>query len=379
MKICYVTHLPNLTGANQSLIDILSNLDNKKITPVVLLGKHGPLENELRKRNISYRIIPYSTEIKEKCILINYIKILKNKVALYRVKKFFLKEEFDLIHNNSLLVGIGMQAARKCNIPYVCHMRELIVPEHHVELINPDKQKLAIENAAMSIAISQCISKKFPYNNNCRVLFDGVDIEKYVVEQRDVFNELQTKRKINLFLPGRISEGKGQLEAIKAVEILKNKINEGEIVFLEDVNLYIVGSVGDETYNQKMLKYIKDHQLNGIYIMDFCNNLSELRLKCDIGLTCSKFEALGRVTIENMLSRLLVIGADADGTSEIVSEDRGILYEQGNPRDLAEKIIYAVNNEEKMKKIIDNAYKYARENFDASIYNEKLYEIYENI
>lgn len=379
MKICYVTHLSNLTGANQSLLDILSNLDNKKITAVVLLGKHGPLENELRKRNISYKVIPYSTEIKEKNILKNGIKILKNCLTLYSIKSFFLKEKFDLIHNNSLLVGIGMQAAKKSNIPYVCHMRELIVPEHNVELINPEKQKLAIENAAVTIAISQCVKKKFPYNKNSKVLFDGIDIEKYNVEKRKIFNEVESKGKLNLFLPGRISEGKGQLEAIEAVEILKNKINRGEVNSLKDVNLYIVGSIGDKEYNQKMLNYIKKHQLEGVYIMNFCNDLSELRLKCDIGLTCSKSEALGRVAIENMLSRLLVIGADADGTAEIVSEDRGILYEQGNPKDLADKILYAVYNEGKMKKIIDNAYKYARENFDASVYNEKLYEIYERI
>ena len=70
-KICFITHLPNLTGANQSLLDLLDGLNKQKYKPVVLLGKKGPLINELENRNIDYHIMGYSTDIKEKNLFSN--------------------------------------------------------------------------------------------------------------------------------------------------------------------------------------------------------------------------------------------------------------------------------------------------------------------
>ncbi|TGY42444.1 glycosyltransferase [Clostridium sartagoforme] len=385
MKICYVTHLPNLTGANQSLLDILSKNKREKVEAVVLLGKHGPLEKELEKINIRYEVIPYSSEIKEpRKILRNIAKKVKNYFAIFKIKKFFIKEEFDIIHNNSLLVGVGMKAAYKLRIPYICHIREFVVDYHNVSLLNEKKQFDLAKNSNKVIAISESVKNKFsPILNKKKieVLFDGINIEKYILPNHIIFqNNLETNDGvINVLLAGRISPGKGQLDAIKAVEIIRNKINNEKVKNIKDINLYIVGGIGDNNYYQKMIKYISDNKIEGIHIIDFCNDLKKLREKCDIGLTCSIFEALGRVTIENMLGKLLVIGADTDGTIEIINEQTGLLYKYGDFEELADKIIFAVNNKEKMIETACNGQEYANDKFDSNSYNSELYKIYESI
>ena len=55
MKVCYVTHKPNLTGANRSLLDLLDGLDRDRYEPVVLVNRRGPLLAELKKRDIPYK------------------------------------------------------------------------------------------------------------------------------------------------------------------------------------------------------------------------------------------------------------------------------------------------------------------------------------
>ena len=93
MKICYVTHLPNLTGATQSLLDMIAGLRKiKNIEVVVLIGKHGVLEEKLKDLNISYQYIPYSTDIKNKNPSKNKAKLLKNQLALPHIVRF-LKED----------------------------------------------------------------------------------------------------------------------------------------------------------------------------------------------------------------------------------------------------------------------------------------------
>lgn len=385
MKVCYVTHLPNLTGANQSLLDILSKWEHQKVEAMVLLGKHGPLEEELKQLGIPYKVIPYSSEIKDqKSSIKNLIKQIKCLFAKERIKRFFIEEKFDLIHNNTLLSGIGMEAAQQAGIPCICHMRELIVPEHNVELINPKKQFGRLRKAEKAIAISECVKNRFiseVAENKIIVLSDGINISKYEMPTKKVFGELHNDGTgvVNFMLAGRISPGKGQLEAIKAIEIVKKYVEKEKIIGVKEINLYIVGSIGDKCYNEKIKEYVKNKNIQGIHFIEFCSDLSQLRGKCDIGLTCSKSEALGRVTIENMLSKLLVIGANGDGTSEILSEERGLLYEVGDEKDLAEKIIFALKNREKLGYMIENAYNYAKEKFDGETYNTKLYKIYREV
>ena len=49
MKICYVTHASNLTGANNSMLNLICELKNneKDIEPFVIFPKRGIIENEL--------------------------------------------------------------------------------------------------------------------------------------------------------------------------------------------------------------------------------------------------------------------------------------------------------------------------------------------
>lgn len=384
MKVCYVTHLPNLTGASQSLLDILSNLNREKVEAVVLLGKHGPLEQELEKINIRYKVIPYSSEIKEPGFNIkNLFKRIKSYFAVFRIKKFFVEEKFDIIHNNSLLVGVGMEAAYQLKIPYISHLRELIFEDHNIYLLNEKRQFELSNNANAVISISECVKNKFLNNideKKIQVLLDCINIEKYIIPKHEIFNQdKEEKKTVNVILPGRICTGKGQLDAIKAIHIIQKKIDDGKIKNIENINLYIVGGIKDNNYYNEMMRYIYEYKMSGVNIMEFSNDLKKLRSKCDIGLTCSVFEALGRVTIESMLSKLLVIGAKTGGTIEIVKEEMGLLYESGNLEDLAEKIIFAINNKEKMRKIASKGYEYAIKEFDPYVYNIKLYNIYKLI
>ena len=60
MKICYVTHLSKLSGAANSLLDLLDALDFSEYEPFVITNSKGALVPELEKRGIRYAIVPYA-------------------------------------------------------------------------------------------------------------------------------------------------------------------------------------------------------------------------------------------------------------------------------------------------------------------------------
>ena len=101
--------------------------------------------------------------------------------------------------------------------------------------------------------------------------------------------------------------------------------------------------------------------------------------KADSAIVASKAEAFGRVTVEAMMAGTLVIGANTAGTKELIGENYGLLYEQGNAIDLADKIIYAMQNSEKMSLIAKNAREYSLQRFSAGRNAREIFDVYETI
>lgn len=110
------------------------------------------------------------------------------------------------------------------------------------------------------------------------------------------------------------------------------------------------------------------------------DDLRELRRQCDIGLTCSKKEAFGRVTVENMLAKMLVIGANTGGTLEIVEDGyNGLLYEEGNPESLAGRIEYAMEHKMDMQILLDRGYLDSINRFSSTTLIESILNLYKKI
>ncbi|HFI0811054.1 TPA: glycosyltransferase family 4 protein [Streptococcus suis] len=376
-KICFVTHLPNLNGATRSLLDLLDGLDKTKFEPLVLINSEGPIIEELKKRNIRYRKTFYSPATNSTNKIKNVVKAILNSslinmVSVSLVKKIFQEEKIDIVHNNSYLVSVGMQAAKELGIPYVCHLREFVFEDHGRSFFYEERQTDLLKNANAVIAITKAVKEKFQPDTpkEIVVLFDGIKVENYEIKPRELFSNSD----INILMAGRISPGKGQLDSIKAVEYVREKYPN------RNIKLKIIGGIGDSDYYQKITGYVSENKLDFVEIHEFVSDLKKIRENTDIGLTCSSFEALGRVTVENMLSSLVTIGADSAGTSELIENGKnGYLYEKGNYRDLADKIIYAILNKETSDQLAKNAHDEAMIKFDIEYYSRKLEDIYSNL
>ncbi|MBR1704345.1 MAG: glycosyltransferase family 4 protein [Clostridia bacterium] len=375
MKVCYVTHLPNLTGASQSLLDLLSEVQrgDYNIEPTVLLGKHGPLEEELKARGVPYKVLRYTSEISDKNPFKTFLKRLYNAYAIRNITDWFEAEGFDLVHNNTLLTRVGMEAARKAHIPYVSHNREFVWEDHGIKLLKEKESYKLMEQAGACIAISDAVFVKFSKlvpKASFVTLYDGLDVGKYESDHEPLF----AGETVKVLLAGRLSPGKGQREALEAFELLKHR---GE----ERFELLIVGgeSVKDKAYAEELRTYAETHELHNVRFLGF-SDLKELRQTADIALVCSKAEALGRVTIESELAGCLTIGAAAGATTELL-EDRitGLLYESGDPEALAGAVLWAANHVDECRRIAAEGKRRAATQFDLSTYVTEIEKLYRSV
>ena len=372
MKVCYVTHKSNLTGASQSLLDMLSGWTDYDLEPVVLMPTHGPLEEELLKLGIKTKIIRYTNSFEKFSDPFWRTPLRMAVNTLYginMIKRFMMEEKIDIVHNNSFLTGIGMQAAYELSIPYICHLREFVEEDHEVVFINNDEQYNLLKNAYAAVAISNAICKKYRQlaaDTNIITIYNSVNAERFYINHETILSS----NEVNLLLPGRITKTKRQIDAIKAIEILNKK-------GFTNVRLTIIGKGDQSNYEVTIRKYVEQNCVSNITFLPF-GDLKELWRKSDIGLMCSSHEAMGRVTIESMLSGCLTIGANAGATPELIEDGvTGYLYNVEDPNSLADTIIKAILKKEDTRRIAKNAQKFAADNFGVKKYCEQIYEIYQ--
>ena len=171
--------------------------------------------------------------------------------------------------------------------------------------------------------------------NKINVIPSGLEIEKIVpIDKRDA--RLQLNLPIDEFIfgiVGRIDSKKGQLLALKAM--LKTKMT--------GFHLCIVGEKTtneSDSYLNELINFVKENDLEKrVHFLPFQTDVATAFSSFDWTILPSYSETFGMVTIESMACGIPVLGSNAGGTTELISEGKnGFLFATKNITDLAQKI-----------------------------------------
>lgn len=372
IRVCYVLSTSEKSGgANKSLLDLLRNLDRDRIQPYALLRRHGDIEDELLALNIPVCIVPFINSVTTGNVFKDYLKKAAYRFALPKIKRYYKSKNIELVHNNSMPVLAGMEVANDLGIPFICHIREDVENGLNVDFLDKNKHLQIANKASATIAISKFIKDAYSkYINNIEVLYDGIEIFPYYEEK-----ELFTKEDINISIYGNLNEQKGQIVAVKAMEILQQR-------GYRNFKLHIVGNLHTE-YGETVREYVYEKRIDNIVFVDTITDAFELkkhRYNDDINLICSSAEGLGRITIESMLAGCLTIGACAGATKEIINDgNTGLMFEEGNYHELVNVLVSVHNNRKYGRNIALQGQLFAREHFDIHKYVTNIESEYRKI
>lgn len=372
----YISSDSSLGGSAQSLIDMLVVI-KQFIEPIVIIPTHGLIEDKLLKYNIKYYIVSFSYgakktngDITKSEDTLNYRDDYEAALNLLPIIE---RENIQIIHTNTSVTNIGAIAAAIANKAHIWHIRELLEEHFAHRFFNEDIKKELLKSADAIISISDCVSQKYwdKYGIDTIMVYDGLNIERFVLPIKN-----ENKKVVNTFLiVGEINDGKGQADAVKAVDYIVKEEKE-------NVQLILVGN-GDKKYIWCLKKYIEKKGLtNHIHIYPFQKDLTKYRRQSEFAITTSKYEALGRTTIEAMLAGNIAIGANTGGTAEIIGTDqkRGFLYQQGDYLDLAKMMLAVIHLSDNAKnEIRKNAQVYVTDEFNVQKYVLKILEIYQSV
>lgn len=177
---------------------------------------------------------------------------------------------------------------------------------------------------------------------------------------------------ITFIFVARLLAEKGIHDYIAAAKIVKDSYPQTKFIVLGAVDKEALGALTDLELNKLVENKTIEHP-------GHVNNVSDWIVKSSVFVLPSYYrEGVPRSTQEAMAIGRAVITTDVPGCRDTVVDGvNGFLVEKWNPKALADKMIYFIENPEQIVTMGYESYKMAQDKFDANKVNERLLNILE--
>ena len=266
--------------------------------------------------------------------IINALRLLK-KLKKDKIQHLFFRATFDM----SIAASIRFYSRGKIKTHFFMEM----------DFASPKKQFFRTLryslfdswNCPLIYLKQQVINNTNVNTNKINVIPSGLDFSKVIDESKTISREKLNlpKDRVIFGIVGRIDPKKGQLLALKAINIMNH----------ENALLVLVGEETPDSpsdYLKEINRFITKNNLqNSVKLLPFQKNPFVVFNAFDCTLMTSDSETFGMVTIESMAQGVPVIGSDAGGTIELLEfGESGLLFETKNEEDLAKKMMFMLQN-----------------------------------
>lgn len=364
------------SGAFLSMVKLCELLKEKfNNNVIVVLPKEGKGEQLLLEKNIRYYIVKsydWVISIHDKKNLLKmakmYLKVMLAYFSAARIAEIIKKEKIDVVHINTTYAFYGALSALKTHTPFVWHLREMLEEDQEREICFKKWGYNLIGKANCIIAISSAVYNKYVKilpKEKMKLVFNGIDIEQFYNPQK----EIMVNDRFKLVYGGGYARKKGIYELASALSLL---VSMG----INNFELWLIGES-----NKKYNDYLKKAGLLPfVRQLGYQKDVAQWYRQADIAFSCSAMEAFGRKTVEAMLCGCLMIAANTGGSLDIVKHgETGVLYQQGDPIDLAYRILNAMKNREEMRRIAQNGRVFAYEHFSAFDNAQAVNNVYKSV
>lgn len=378
MRVLYVTHCTDMSGANRSMVQMIIELrDNHGVDPFVVYPKvynHDmkSIEDALKENHIegfSHRLTCFQR--RQVGVVHKVYFVFISIIYLMHILFLLRNRKFDIVHSNSSVIDMGFFLAKFKHAFHIWHFREVASLSFGAKSVLGERyQRLIYHHTNKIIAISNNVKEEFktliPLESTV-VVPNGIKppvISQFPNHESEI---------VNICIVGRVEPNKNQKEAVEAVQFITPSM-------LQKVKLHIIGNYKND-YGKKLVEYVKTNHLDDSVIFHGArNDVDDMLQNMNIGLMLSKHEAFGRVTVEYMMHGVCVIASNTSANPEIIHDDKnGLLYEIGNPQELANKIAMLLNNRNKLKELASKGYNDSMGKYQSVVNSNRVFEIYESL
>ena len=367
LNVLFFAHSSDLAGAERRLLELVKelSLDYGAICTVIL-PTHGAIEKYLHELGSATIIAPLYWW----CSGIDGIDVNQQESLMDESFQWLIENDGlfrhinpDAIITNTITLPWGALAAFFLDCPHIWMINEYGEIDHSLKFFLPFSQvtKFICDASDKIVTCTEAVRKElFPdvEPNKIKTIYSYIDVSEKTYKNDEYYSTVYVNRSATkLIISGSLIKSKGQEDAVRAVnELVKNR--------KRNVELVLVG-YSDPTYEAYLRNLIGVEGLDAnIHILPFQENVLALIRKADIMLVCSRAEAFGRVNLEGMLLKKVVISSNTGGNPELIKDGiTGLLYPPGDHVSLANQIERIIDDFEFSTELIENAYCFATKNF----------------
>jgi glycosyltransferase involved in cell wall biosynthesis len=367
MKILCVSHGKTLrAGAELAFLELVEALFKNGHSVHAVVPGEGEMTERLRQWKIPVIVILSPWWVGSSSSFRSRLRRLWNlPFAVLRLYKILRQIHPDIVITNTMTIPAAAMASFLCRIPHVWYIHEFGVEDHRFRFdFGLRCSFFLIERLSERILLnSHTLEQHFRHSfseNKMSVIYYGID-----VKPDPEFKPVRTEGSFRLILLGRITESKGQADAIRAIWILKKRGLPVQLILL---------GTPEPRYGAYLKKLEEELAVaDRLHWEPFTQRPFHQMLSCDVALLCSKQEAFARVVIEAMKLGLPVIGSAGGGTPEQIRVGlNGLLYRSGDAEDLADKIEQLYTNRSLANDMGKNAQQWSESIFRPERYREEL-------
>lgn len=328
-------------------------------------GRAPIMVHPIRERRPLYKVVRLGLELARR-----FVSLPACERELGRIID---EADIDLVAISSGAIVSGARAAQAAGIPYVWHRREFMEEDHGLEYYPWAQADEHMRNAACLVCVSRAVEDKMRRlcpTARTEVVYNGIDQDVFFPADDYLTREPEPLR---LMFSGGIKYNKGTFLLLDALAQLDASI---------DWTLDVFGAEGGGVGEGARDLDARCRELGlaeRVRYRGSVSNIADEYRAHDVQVVSSLAEAFGRVTAESMLCGCAVVGSNSGGTPELISDNRGYLFEQNDAASLARALELAARDLPGRRERVSRALGYARENFSVNAYADGIEAVYRSV
>lgn len=323
MKILQIINNLGAGGAEKLLHDLIPIMNNYKgvqIDLLLLTSENSVYYEELINKGVKISIIKY--------------KNIYNPLNIFEISKHVNKHRYDIIHAHLFPTQYWVSLSK---FFYKNKNSKLVFTEHSYNNRRRNKvlfkfiERYIYSKYDLIISITEKTQNNLiswiNAENNYKVILNGIDLDKFKnaipYKKSELIDCLHEEIKL-VCMVGRFDVPKDHKTLIEAIELLPS-------------NIHLL-LIGEGPLRDRSVEYVKTKNIeNRVHFLGFRRDVDRILKSVDVVVLASNWEGLSLSSIEGMASGKPFVASNVPGLEEVV-KGYGLVFENGNPRELKDCI-----------------------------------------
>ena len=346
VRVLFVSHDAGLDGAQRTLLTLLSAIDRRVCSPLLLVPYDGPMNRAAAALGIPVFVerlvhwIPVRWCPRNRQRLRHLYLFFRSLYSRCRaIERLIVEQGVNLVYTNTVTCVEGAIAARRTRKPHVWHIHEHISGNGGIASLLPFRvycETIKFLSRAV-IFCSRALASDYPrLSGKASIVYNGLPLPPLrdrIAARAKVTNDLGIVGGAKIVtMVGALHPGKDHETFLSSAEQVARSV--------EDVYFLIVGA-GSESYTNSIRQRIRDLQLDArVRLLGWRDDIPDLMAASDVLVVSSEKESFGLTAIEALAVETPVVSTRCGGPEEILEDGvTGLLVPVKDPHAMGEAIV----------------------------------------